>query len=228
MHGLVWFFGWNCSVPKLLVPRVVLMRADELFRKRSDRPNAIVLGDDVIVSQSPREARVAIGAHADRVIVCAPRTDPGLVVGWQMAGFTNVVTRALLTQAIDQCTTRFARPALPPSSWLPTDALADPEILAAVSVLPTLPRVCVTDWARARGGSVRSLERLTGRVCGLSPRGVLDLYEIAVTDALRRAGATLADVAESLGRSEAASVSHFLARVRPSSVGLGGADSADG
>ncbi len=161
MDGRVWFFGWNWNVPPALARRAVLMRPNDLFQKRADRPSAIVLGDGAIVSLDPHDARVAIGALSDRVVVCAPRTDPGLVVAWQVAGYVNVVTRELLTEAVDRCATRFARPAPPPSTWLPPDALGDPEIVAAVSVLPRLPRLCVSEWARARrvGSIARAADR---------------------------------------------------------------------
>ncbi len=215
MSMRVWFVGWTGMIPAELAECALRLPVAAMFTRPQERPRAVVLGDEVIARVDPLDARAALSPVGDRVIICAPNTDPGCVTPWRTAWVVDIVAARNLRQAIDRLTAPYVRPRFPPHEWLPTDLLRGVEAFDLASLVPMLPFLHVSAWARARGVSPRTLERTCRRVFGAAPKRILDLYCRAALADLTRQGATLDDCASALAMSGASSVSRTRRRLVP-------------
>lgn len=214
MARIALFFGFRSPLPALVAMECRRLAPAGLFHKQRQTASALVIGEDVIAQVDPRSARSTLATVLDRVLICAPGSDPGTVMPWRSAGMANIVSYPALRAAVERLAGPSRRPIIERAAWLPAAALGAPRMSRVAEAVETLEHLSIEAWAAALGVSVRSLERLVASTCSVPPRRLLDRYELAVCHSMIRSGATLADVAAALSRADAVSVAHFRSRMR--------------
>ena len=170
--------------------------------------DALVLHDEALGDLDPVETRRALTQFAGVVIVAPSRIDYETIARWVAAGFTRVVSARLVPGALARLKQHRPHVLVSPRSLVA--AVQGEQGAAILDRLVDLRSPRTSELAERLGWSRHRLRRECIGALGLTPRDLLHRWVVARIDALRRAGASVDEIAASLGYSEASAVHHAL------------------